>query len=143
MGRHFAAGAQRVDLLDYLGQERGNAKGSCAKSGFRTDRGHAPTMLLDRVHSPDRQGDQPIGARRACQAIKVEIGGKNWVILFILLISIIKNKNMIKGNFLGAAIVAIMYTVFILINPLPKTQQVITLMILNALTIVLMYFAFK
>lgn len=50
---------------------------------------------------------------------------------------------MIKGNFLGAAIVAIIYTVYILMHPLPRTQQVIYLVILNALTIVLMAFAFK
>jgi len=53
---------------------------------------------------------------------------------------------MIKGNFLGAAIVAIIYTVFILIHPgaMPsKTGLVIALVVLNALTIVLMHFAFK
>ena len=50
----------------------------------------------------------------------------------------------IKGNFLGAAIVAIIYTVYILWNPLPtKSQTVLTLVILNALTIVLLSFAFK
>ena len=53
---------------------------------------------------------------------------------------------MIKGNFLGAAIVAIIYTIYILMNPksMPsKTGFVIALVILNALTIVLMAFAFK
>ena len=53
---------------------------------------------------------------------------------------------MIKGNFLGAAIVAIIYTVYILINPgamHSKTAFVLALVILNALTIVLMSFAFK
>jgi len=53
---------------------------------------------------------------------------------------------MIKGNFLGAAIVAIIYTVYILMNPksMPsKTAFVLALVILNALTIVLMAFAFK
>ncbi len=53
---------------------------------------------------------------------------------------------MIKGNFLGAAIVAILYTVFMLMNPgavASKTTYVIVLVILNALTIVLMAFAFK
>ena len=53
---------------------------------------------------------------------------------------------MIKGNFLGAAIVAIIYTVYILINPSAvhsKTVFIIALVILNALTIVLMHFAFK
>jgi len=50
----------------------------------------------------------------------------------------------IKGNFIGAAIVAIIYTVFVLINPLEvKWQQVMVLVVLNALTIVLMAFAFK
>ena len=50
---------------------------------------------------------------------------------------------MVKGNFLGAAIVAIIYTIYILWNPLPKTQEVILLVVLNALTIVLLAFAFK
>ena len=53
---------------------------------------------------------------------------------------------MIKGNFLGAAIIAIIYTVYILINPSAihsKTVFVLALVILNLLTIVLMHFAFK
>ena len=53
---------------------------------------------------------------------------------------------MIKGNFLGAAIVAIIYTVYIVWNPstIPsKTTLVLALVVLNALTIVLMHFAFK
>ena len=51
---------------------------------------------------------------------------------------------MIKGNFIGAAIVTIIYTVYILWNPLPtKFQMVLALVILNALTIVLMAFAFR
>jgi nitrogen fixation/metabolism regulation signal transduction histidine kinase len=52
----------------------------------------------------------------------------------------------IKGNFIGAAIVAIIYTVFILMNPSAmhsKTSFVIALVVLNALTIVLLSFAFK
>jgi hypothetical protein len=50
----------------------------------------------------------------------------------------------LKGNFLGAAIVAIIYTVFILMNPLAsKFQMAVILVVLNALTIVLMAFAFK
>ena len=51
---------------------------------------------------------------------------------------------MIKGNFIGAAIVAIIYTLYILKNPLSiKWQMVLVLVALNALTIVLMSFAFK
>jgi hypothetical protein len=51
---------------------------------------------------------------------------------------------MVKGNFIGASIVAIIYTVYILINPLPKKwQTALILVVLNALTIVLMAFAFK
>ncbi|MDB4940268.1 MAG: hypothetical protein JWO40_693 [Candidatus Doudnabacteria bacterium] len=53
---------------------------------------------------------------------------------------------MIKGNFLGAAIIAIIYTVYILMNPSVATSKptfVAILVILNALTIVLMYYAFK
>ena len=55
-------------------------------------------------------------------------------------------KTMIKGNFLGAAIVAIIYTVYIVMNPSAmhsKTSLVIALVILNALTIVLLNYAFK
>ena len=53
---------------------------------------------------------------------------------------------MIKGNFLGAAIVAIIYTIYLLKNPAAigsKTTFVAALVVLNALTIVLMAFAFK
>ena len=53
---------------------------------------------------------------------------------------------MIKGNFLGAAIVAIIYTIYMLKNPAAaksKTAFVIILVVLNALTIVLLSFAFK
>jgi hypothetical protein len=52
---------------------------------------------------------------------------------------------MIKGNFLGAAIVAIIYTLYILWNPnaiSSKPALIVALVILNALTIVLMKFAF-
>jgi hypothetical protein len=51
-------------------------------------------------------------------------------------------KNMIKGNFLGAAIVAIIYTVYVLRHPITTTSKVL-LVVLNALTIVLMAFAFR
>ena len=53
---------------------------------------------------------------------------------------------MIRGNFLGAAIVAVIYTVFILLNPglvRSKPVLIIVLVVLNALTIVLMAFAFN
>lgn len=53
---------------------------------------------------------------------------------------------MVRGNFLGAAIVAVIYTVYLLINPSAvksKTALVVVLVILNALTIILMSFAFK
>lgn len=51
---------------------------------------------------------------------------------------------MVKGNFIGAAIVAIIYTVYILMRPLPtKSQTIITLVVLNALTIILLNYAFK
>ena len=53
---------------------------------------------------------------------------------------------MIKGNFLGAAIVSIIYTVYILMHPNAiesKTTLILILVVLNALTIVLMAFAFK
>ncbi len=51
---------------------------------------------------------------------------------------------MIKGNFIGATIVAVIYTIYILKNPLAtKLQTVLVLVILNALTIVLMTYAFK
>ncbi len=49
-----------------------------------------------------------------------------------------------KGNFLGAAIVAIIYTVYIIMHPFAaKSQTALVLVVLNALTIVLMAFAFK
>lgn len=53
---------------------------------------------------------------------------------------------MIRGNFLGAAIVAILYTAYLLMNPnaVGSKATFITLLVaLNALTIVLMAFAFK
>jgi hypothetical protein len=53
---------------------------------------------------------------------------------------------MIKGNFIGAAIVSIIYTVYILMHPgavQSKATFVAILVVLNALTIVLMAFAFK
>ncbi len=51
---------------------------------------------------------------------------------------------MIRGNFIGAAIVAIIYTIYILMHPLAsKGQMVAVLVVLNALTIILMAFAFK
>jgi hypothetical protein len=51
---------------------------------------------------------------------------------------------MVKGNFLGAAIVAIIYTIYVLMNPFAtKMQTASALVILNALTIVLLSFAFK
>ena len=53
---------------------------------------------------------------------------------------------MIKGNFLGAAIVAIIYTVYMLKNPAvakSNTAFIIILVVLNALTIVLLSLAFK
>ncbi|MDD5341141.1 MAG: hypothetical protein PHC97_01750 [Patescibacteria group bacterium] len=51
---------------------------------------------------------------------------------------------MVKGNFIGAAIIAIIYTVYILRNPFAeKWQTALILVILNALTIMLLSFAFK
>ncbi len=50
----------------------------------------------------------------------------------------------IRGNFIGAAIVAIIYTVYIVWHPLPShSQTAIVLVALNALTIILLSFAFK
>jgi len=53
---------------------------------------------------------------------------------------------MIHGNFIGAAIVAVIYTVYLLMNPgaiKSKPLFIAALIVLNALTIVLMSFAFK
>jgi len=53
---------------------------------------------------------------------------------------------MVHGNFIGAAIVAVIYTVYLLVNPgavKSKTTLVVALVVLNALTIILMNFAFK
>jgi hypothetical protein len=51
----------------------------------------------------------------------------------------------IRGNFIGAAIVAIIYTVYILnhTSAFKKPELIAILVVLNALTIVLMAFAFK
>ncbi len=50
----------------------------------------------------------------------------------------------LRGNFIGAAIIDIIYTVYILSNPLEsRAGMAFILVILNALLIVLMYFAFK
>lgn len=54
--------------------------------------------------------------------------------------------NMIHGNFIGAAIVSVIYTVYVLLNPSAtksKTAFIVILVALNALTIILMSFAFK
>ena len=51
---------------------------------------------------------------------------------------------MIRGNFLGAAIITIMYTLYIIEHPLAsRLHTAAVLVVLNALTIVLMAFAFK
>ncbi len=51
---------------------------------------------------------------------------------------------MIRGNFIGAAIVAVIYTVYIVWHPLAsRTQTALALVVLNALTIVLMAYAFR
>ena len=51
---------------------------------------------------------------------------------------------MVRGNFIGAAIVVVIYTLYIVNHPLPqKWQTVAALVVLNAFTIVLMAFAFK
>ncbi|MES2203063.1 MAG: hypothetical protein V4474_01945 [Patescibacteria group bacterium] len=53
---------------------------------------------------------------------------------------------MIHGNFLGAAVVSVIYTVYLLLNPgaiHSKAGLIVALVILNALTIVLMAYAFK
>lgn len=51
---------------------------------------------------------------------------------------------MVRGNFIGAAIVAVIYTIYVTWHPLTsKSQTVIALVILNALTIVLLAWAFK
>ena len=52
---------------------------------------------------------------------------------------------LMKGNFIGAAIVAIIYTVYILMNisTFTKTHPIVGLVFLNALTIVLLQYAFS
>ena len=57
---------------------------------------------------------------------------------------LIERMIMVRGNFIGATIVAIIYTVYVLWHPLPeKWQMVLALVVLNALTIVLLAYAFK
>ena len=51
---------------------------------------------------------------------------------------------MVRGNFIGAAIVAIIYTVYILWHPFSsRAGEAALLVVLNALTIILLSFAFK
>lgn len=52
MGGHYAARAQRVDLLDDLRQETGNPKAACRPRCLGTERGNAPPLLLARLPSP-------------------------------------------------------------------------------------------
>jgi hypothetical protein len=51
----------------------------------------------------------------------------------------------VRGNFIGAAIVAIIYTVYILMHTskFAKPQLIFVLVVLNALTIILLHFAFQ
>ena len=51
----------------------------------------------------------------------------------------------VRGNFIGATIIAVIYTVYILINNQAFTKPLLVslLVILNALTIIFMYFAFS
>lgn len=52
----------------------------------------------------------------------------------------------VHGNFIGAAIVAVIYTLYLLMNPgavRSKPLFIALLVVLNALTIILMSFAFK
>lgn len=51
----------------------------------------------------------------------------------------------IRGNFIGATIVAVIYTIYILMNisTIGHAASIIVLVILNALVIIFMYFAFK
>ena len=55
-----------------------------------------------------------------------------------------KDNTMIRGNFLGGAIVAVVYTFYVATNPLvTRSQTALVLVILNALIILLMTFAIK
>ena len=60
------------------------------------------------------------------------------------MVYVMYHMYMVRGNFIGAAIVAIIYTVYILARPLPsKAQEIISLVVLNALTIILLSLAFR
>src|SRR5260221_392786 len=61
MGGHYTACAQRMDLLDHFGQESGDTKGSREESMLGTHRWDATALLLDRLHSPHGQANQPLG----------------------------------------------------------------------------------
>lgn len=52
MGEHYAARAQRVDLLDDLRQEAGNQKAARRARRLGTERRNAPPLLLARLPSP-------------------------------------------------------------------------------------------
>src|ERR1700739_3055023 len=76
MGGHHAARAQRMDLLDDIGQDAGDAEGSCAEGGLGTYRRNAPALLLDLLHPSDCQVGEQIGAMGARQTSQVQIGSR-------------------------------------------------------------------
>src|SRR5688572_27310405 len=58
-----AARPQRMDLLGDVLQEAGDETGSCAENRHRTQGRQEKTLLLDRLHPPQGQGDQPLDQR--------------------------------------------------------------------------------
>ena len=83
---------------------------------------------------------KPLGTRSQTALILVILNA----LTIVLMSFAFKDKTIIKGNFIGAAIITIIYTIYILINPLAtRTQTTVISVILNVLTIALTFFAFK
>ena len=59
MGRHHGALSQRMDLLGGVGEKGRDAVGPCEAGGFGAQGRNAPPLLLDGLHSSQRQAAQP------------------------------------------------------------------------------------
>lgn len=73
VGGHYRPCPQRVDLLDHVGATRGNSEGPRAACRFGTQGRDAPPVLLDRMHAPHGQADQPFAEIYAWQTIQKDV----------------------------------------------------------------------
>ncbi len=62
MEQSHAPRTERMDLLGDDGEAGGNTERSPAAIAGRATGRETPAVLLDRMHSPDGQEDQPVGA---------------------------------------------------------------------------------